>query len=467
LLLAFRRLPPRATVALLFALVIAVAGVTAALLVFHLWLPPASALVGLAIVYPLWGWRRLAGVSAYMVDELERLNAEPELLPHGPELPASTDIVGRQSSLLRDAIGRMQDMRRFVTDRLRQMPDATVVTDREGRIVLMNPEAEDLFDSQNVVSGDGIGPLLEMLEGTDRSAGAAQEPGATGVAFPPEGPGEMAREVRSADGRTFDLRIVPQQGRDGAPVGWIVRIIDISEVRAAERQREEVLRLLTHDMRSPQTSIIAALDTAGPDAIGDDLSRRIRGHALRTLGLADGFVQLARAESLAYEMEEVDLADAVIDAADDLWPQSSARRMTVDVGGVADGVIVMGERSLLTRALVNLIGNAIKYGVERGTIRCRLTREGRMAVCSVEDNGVGIAPEHVERLFEQFRRVPGGAEKRVDGAGLGLAFVHTVAVRHGGTIRCASVPGEGTVFTLTLPLADEADGDREPPADRS
>jgi CHASE2 domain-containing sensor protein/signal transduction histidine kinase len=446
MLLAFLRLPPRSTVMLLLALLAVIAATTAGLLLFcHYWLPPAAALVGLAVIYPLWGWRRLTAISAYMVDELERLRAEPQLLPQLAEKPTGIDMVGRQAWLLRGAITRMDDMRQFVTDRLQQMPDSTFVTDDDGLIVMANREAIQLCKETGVSPTGNIRALLALLNGT--------KPDEPLLAFPPVEATEQHGERQLADGRSFDLRIVPQQARSGERIGWIVRVVDVSDAKAAERQRDEILRLLSHDMRSPQTSIITALDRAKESGLSDGLAQRIRSHAERTLQLADGFVQLARAETIDYNMEEVDLGDLVIEAADNLWERSSSRKITVDVGGVIEGVIVTGERSLLTRALVNLIDNAIKYSEEGGQVVCRLEQHAGTAVCTIEDHGIGFPPEQAAHLFEQFRRAPGAVARRIDGAGLGLSFVHTVIARHGGTIECESVPGERTIFTLTLPLA--------------
>jgi CHASE2 domain-containing sensor protein/signal transduction histidine kinase len=446
MLLAFLRLPPRSTVLLLLALLMVIAAATAGLLLFfQYWLPPAAALVGLAVIYPLWGWRRLTAISAYMVDELERLRAEPQLLPQPAEKPTGIDMVGRQAWLLRGAITRMDDMRQFVTDRLQQMPDSTFVTDDDGRIVMANREAMQLCAETGVSPTGNIRDLLALLNDA--------KPDEPPLSFPPTSATEQHYERQLADGRSFDLRIVPQQARSGDRIGWIVRVIDVSDAKAAERQREEILRLLSHDMRSPQTSIITALDRAEEGGLSDGLAQRIRSHAERTLQLADGFVQLARAETIEYDMEEVDLGDLIIEAADNLWERSSSRRITVDVSGVSEGMVVTGERSLLARALVNLIDNAIKYSEEDGQILCRLDQRADTAVCTIEDHGIGFPPEQAAYLFEQFRRAPGAVARRIDGAGLGLSFVHTVIARHGGTIECESVPGKRTIFTLSLPLA--------------
>lgn len=445
LLLAFLRLPPPKTMVLLAAILVAIVAIVAGLLIgLHLWLPPAAAFAGLAIIYPLWGWRRLSAVSAYMVDELERLRDEPQWLASPDRSASGVDPVGRQASLLQGAIARMENMRRFVMDRLQQMPDHMFVTDDDGAILLTNGEADRLCAEFGIAPNGNIRAILARLS----------EPGgdAPQTSFPPSTLAGQQWECALNDGRSFDVRIVPQYDRNGLAVGWIVRILDVSDAKAAERQREQVLRLLSHDMRAPQTSILTAIDAAGSGAIKPELRERIRAHANRTLNLADGFVHLARAETLSYEPEDVDLGDLMIEAADAAWEQASRRGMTIDVAGVSTDMVVNGERSLLTRMFGNLIDNAVKYGAEHDRIVCRVERQADAALCSIEDHGAGIPPEQIERLFEQFRRAPGAVERRIEGAGLGLAFVHTVVARHGGSIRCDSVPGERTVFTVSLPL---------------
>ncbi len=452
LLLAFRWLRPRATALLLGGLLILIVAGTAALLLGGLWLPPASAMIAIAIVYPLWGWRRLEAMSAYMTAELIAFNEEPDILPRTPADIEAGDMVERQSLLLHDAIDRMRAMRRFVSDRLHQLPDATFVTDREGRILLANGEAEKLAESLGIGPAPGqLADLLVRLEAPSED-GRATPPGLP-VAETQEA---VMTEVSAADGRNFDLRFAPQRDDNDALIGWIVLAIDTSAARASERQRERILQLLTHDMRSPQSSIIALIEGATPEDISAKTGRRIEAYARRTLSLADDFVQLARAEAVDQTFEALDLGDILIEAIDELWPQSSARGIKVDLIGADDGLLILGERSMISRAFINLIGNAIKYSHDGGEVRCVLHADEAtaMAVCSIADDGVGIASDQLDHLFDPFRRAQRKDGQGPDGVGLGLALVRTVVTRHHGTIRCESRLGTGTTFTIALPLAD-------------
>lgn len=118
----------------------------------------------------------------------------------------------------------------------------------------------------------------------------------------------------------------------------------------------------------------------------------------------------------------------------------------------------LGDQTLLMRALCNLIDNAIKYSPADTRIDCGIEEDDGYWRISVRDQGRGIAAQDLDSLFEPFSRMAADTRKDVGGAGLGLAFVRTVAQRHGGTAQVSSEPGRGSVFSLRLPMAPEHDG---------
>lgn len=441
----FRRLPALTSLALCAALVLGLS--IGALMFLRTWLPPSTALAGLALAYPIWGWRQLAATERFMRAQLERLQEEPSLIPQPIAARTERGVAGT-IELLHGAIARNRQMRHFVADRLDQLPDATVVTDLEGTILLANVAARRLFAAPNGALEDagGIAAILRRC----RPAGNGDA-----VRFPPIEEA-VACEVQFEQGRFLLVGMAGQTSAEGARVGWVIRFVDVSEAKAVQKQRDDVVQLLTHDMRSPQASILAVLETAPADRISERESMIIRHYAERTLQLADGFVQLARAENLEYALEQVDLGDMLMDAIDELWPQSKTKCIDI-VTHTDDRPEVTVERSLMTRALVNVIGNAIKYSAQGTTITCSLfsTVEAdgaTWAVCAIEDQGPGIEPALRHAIFERFRRGPAGLGSRTSGAGLGLSFVHTVMVRHNGHIECRSEPGLGTAFLLKLPV---------------
>lgn len=436
---------PRANLLLGGALIAATVAASAVLLLqARIWAPPTAALVGLLLVYPLWSWRRLEATSAYMLQELKAFSQEPDLLSALAQRTGGppTDVIDRQVALMHAAIDRARDLRRQVLDALQGLPDATLVTALDGQVLIANREAEALFGGVGLDPANR--PVAELL--------AALAPDASPEDFiSSDAPGDL--ELTVPDGRSFAIRRTTLSEAAGAPVGWIVRFTDITALKAAGRQREHILELLTHDMRSPQVSILTLLGGAEAKAIAGPLAGRIAGYARRTLSLADNFVNLARAEADTYSLEVVDFGDLLLDAVDDLWPQSSARQVTVTTSGAEGEVLIEADRSHLTRALINLIDNAIKYSPAGGRIDCAIQAAGDQAICTISDQGEGMSPAQVANLFQRFQRARPKGGERIDGVGLGLSFVHAVIQRHGGRIDCASTPGQGSRFTITLPLA--------------
>ena len=457
LLLTFRHLPHSAALpSLAGTIILVLLASMAALALFRIWLPPGAALASLGISYPLWAWRQLASAASFMTAELDRFREETALLPH--RIPAASEAKRLESAIpmLGQAIAYARGLRHFVSDRFDQLPDATIVTDLAGRVMLSNTAATQLFDALGVQVSDwnDLEPLLARFHhGPDREL--IELPVWDGLQDSALEP--LEREAETDDGRYFLIRFVPQTSAGGERIGWLVHFIDVSEARAAQRQREDILQLLTHDMRSPQASILAVIDIAEPDQIDARVARRIRNYAQRTLDLADGFVQLARAEVLAYATEEIDLADILMDAIDELWPQLTARKIQLETAGTQEPLMVLGERSLLTRALVNVIGNAVKYSDQGTRITCTLAHRAgsggeSLATCAIADEGPGLEPAHHRMIFERFCRGPLGIARKPDGVGLGLSFAHTVVKRHKGKIECVSEPGKGSIFTLVLPM---------------
>ena len=217
---------------------------------------------------------------------------------------------------------------------------------------------------------------------------------------------------------------------------------------AATKQREHMVELLSHDIRSPQSSILALLEIPG---VPSEPARRIAAYARRTLDLADNFVSLAKAESGSMSLEVVNLSDLVTEALDDVWPLAQRAGVHLTSVGIDDEYLVHADRSLLARALTNLLDNAIKFSPPAGRVIATLQTahlgEDLAIELRITDQGPGVDPEQRQGLFQRFGRAGGKAK----GIGLGLTLVAEVARRHGGFVICAD-SGPGATFVLTLPL---------------
>lgn len=261
-----------------------------------------------------------------------------------------------------------------------------------------------------------------------------------------------------------------------------VAVIDVSEIRSFERSRAEMLDYLTHDLRTPLISALYLLDgeelereSAIPSPVlsetavaeiaprGAFADPRVETNIRQSLSMMDDLLHVARADSLTPERFRELLFNAVIDnAIDQLSPQARARGidMRVEIGD--DYFWMQGDAASLERAVVNVLGNAIKYSFDGGQVRVRAAFEDRRGPTTgtprasaamqlvIEDDGVGIDPALGNQLFQRFRRDPRTAA-RFKGIGLGLALVARVISEHNGRVSAESLE-PGTRVTIRLPV---------------
>lgn len=227
----------------------------------------------------------------------------------------------------------------------------------------------------------------------------------------------------------------------------------VSQLKKAEADRKETLGFISHDMRSPQNTILAviALRRQAPAKWSEaETLARVEQQAKTTLKLVDDFVQLARAESAPLNRHPCALTDLLQDCCDRRWPQATQQGIHLLCHAELEDSMADIDAELMHRAIGNLLDNALHYCPAGGTITCRLTRDKAGWRIHVADTGPGIPSDQIPYLFTRFWRSPHHRDKST-GSGLGLAFVQTVAQRHGGQVRYADAPGGGACFTLGLP----------------
>ncbi|MFJ3056190.1 CHASE2 domain-containing protein [Herbaspirillum sp. NPDC087042] len=449
-LLAFTLLAPRAALLLTGALTLAIAATSILLFGHDLWLPPAAALLLLWLVYPVWSWLRLQSALRYLDQETTRLAASAPFEVQARAVSRRWDFLERRIEAARTATLRLLDLHQFVNDTMESLPDAELVINGEGRLVLFNRKAQELFADLGSppVPGLAIDVLLRSLNASHdwRGLHVAGEDG------------YARQEVSDSRDRIFALRSTPARNARGQTIGAIVSLADITALRNAERQRDLSLNFISHDMRAPQSSILAmlALHRQGQLVLEQEaMFARIEKSVRSTLSLADDFVLLARAKAGKPLREELNLDALLADAADSLWPLARERNVRIDIDGDGLPHWVAGERQMLVRALANLLSNAIKFGPPGGRILCTVQHESQALApwlaCHIDDKGAGL-PADGAQLFEPFYRAGQDAQP---GIGLGLSFVQTVTQLHGGQVSAHNRDGGGARFTLRLPALDE------------
>lgn len=234
-----------------------------------------------------------------------------------------------------------------------------------------------------------------------------------------------------------------------------VSIVDVTDIRRNERSRAELIDFLSHDLRSPLISSLYMLsdDLHVSDADNDEKIERIENNINLSLTMMDDLLTIARADNLTSEQFTMVLFDSVVDnAVAQMVPQARGRHITIDVIEDYDEEIwVNADASLLERAVVNIVSNAVKYSPENTCVSMRCKLDGESVLLEVQDQGIGIAPEMMENLFKRFKR-DANVSKQFKGIGLGLALVSRVVSQHGGRVW-ASSPGQGTLISMEIPRA--------------
>lgn len=236
------------------------------------------------------------------------------------------------------------------------------------------------------------------------------------------------------------------------------RIQRLAMAAEVEERRRELVAWVSHDLRSPLAGMLAITESL-QDGVAADPGReldRLRGEVLRLSGMVDDLLALSRLQSPTLRLERtlVSLTDLVSDVLASAEPR--ARAAGVRLTGVADdGVTATAAPSEVTRAVDNLVGNALRHTPAGGEVVVRVTHRGDHADIEVRDGCGGISPEELPRVFEAgwrgtAARTPGGG-----GAGLGLAIVRGVAEAHGGSASVVNTP-TGCAFRIRLPLAEHA-----------
>jgi two-component system phosphate regulon sensor histidine kinase PhoR len=224
---------------------------------------------------------------------------------------------------------------------------------------------------------------------------------------------------------------------------------------------------VSHELRTPLSSIKAYVEMLVDGEAADDQTRNefyniIQGEANRLSRLIDNVLNIGRIESgmVKVQREHISLPALVHEAVDVMQPQARAKQIELVEVPTPLFFQVFADRDMIYQAILNLVGNAVKYTNPGGkvTVTIGVDEQAHMVQVAVSDTGVGVPPEALGRLFEKFYRV---AEHKMmaKGTGLGLNLVkQIVETVHGGKVQVASTPGKGSTFTFSLPMADNSNG---------
>jgi len=338
--------------------------------------------------------------------------------------------------------------RRRLAAILASTTDAILVTDAESRLLLTNPAAQRLL------------ALDESAYGRPLSSLALPEPLKHALIQGKDEKQHPAVEVPLDDKRTFYASIAPITGAEGATLGMVAVMRDVTHFKELDEMKSEFVSTVSHDLRAPLTFIrgyATMLTMVGDlnDKQHDYLDRILEGIDQMSALIGD-LLNLRRIEAgVGIRQEPCRLGLILVEAVDTMRARAAAKGITLRLEPAEGAPTVIGDRTLLRQAVSNLVDNAIKYTPTSGQVSVGLGTTHKEAVIHITDTGIGIAPEDQVRLFEKFYRIKRRETGNIQGTGLGLALVKSIIGRHGGRVWVESVPNQGSTFYIALPLPEE------------
>ena len=412
---------------------ISVSRATALLLVLGM-LQPISVVLAFALI--------LSGLLAHrmakrIVDPLNKLNLEKpmendayeELSPLLHRIHAQHREIQYQMNTLK----RKQNEFEQITG---NMKEALVLLDHSGKIVSINPAAKALFGTGSSCIGDDF----LAIDRKQNMRMALEEATTQGHAD--------FRARKNGKEYQFDLSRIDS---DGNHHGMVILAFDITEQVNAEKHRQEFTANVSHELKTPLQSIIGSAELMENGIVKDADAPRFIGHirkeASRLVFLIDDIIRLSQLdEGIEMPHEEVSLKVLSEEVCETLADAAKMNGVSLEVTG-NDGVL-HGVRRLLYEVVYNLCDNAIKYNQPGGKVEIAITEQQGSVKISVSDTGIGIAPEHQDKVFERFYRVDKSHSKQSGGTGLGLSIVKHAVQYHHGKITVESELNKGTTISV-------------------
>ncbi|SHK09771.1 two-component system histidine kinase PnpS [Desulforamulus aeronauticus] len=378
-----------------------------------------------------------------VLDTEIRVQGEHEL----DELAWSINYMARQ---LRKNLFLITEERNRARAILNSMADGVIALDKNGRVILINPVVESIFDiKEECWIGTELIKVIRNHELEQLFIRALQD-------MQPVLNNEL--QVLTPEPRLFRVQISPLKGAQHKKMGVVGLLTDVTERRKLEQMRTEFAANVSHELRTPLTSINGFVETLLDGAmeqphVAKNFLEIIHTEGKRLANLIDDLLKLSRLEDrrTILHKQPVDLADIIHNTIKMFEGLAQDKNIELTEVIPSDLPPVPGDFGFLSQVIVNLVDNAIKYTLTGGKVNVEVTFNQQSITVTVSDTGIGISEESLPRVFERFYRVDKARSREMGGTGLGLSISKHIVEAHGGKIKATSSQ-EGSTFYFTLPL---------------
>jgi signal transduction histidine kinase len=372
-------------------------------------------------------------------------------------------ILGVDQAIPREQVKELLAIKRHKEAILRAIGEGVIEVDGRQRVLSVNPAGLEILSRSEI---DLIGaPVTEILGAEHRPI---LEPAVAALRVSPGRTGDSVRlRYRDRVLRIAFAWILPEDPGSG----FFMIVQDITDLagkveelsalnarlQAMERTRSEFLAMVSHDLHTPLTAIKGAMEVLLHEGVGMELSRELLGIAQkntdRLFRMVSDILDLARIEAGRFEIrrEPFDVAMGVRGAMDRLRRLAQDRGITLRLQAADRLPLVSADGVRMDQIFTNLLANALKFTAQGGQITVSVHERPNDILVQIRDSGMGIPPEHLDRIFDRFYRVPLPAGERVEGSGLGLSICKAIVEEHGGQIWVESTVGTGSTFSFTVP----------------
>lgn len=338
---------------------------------------------------------------------------------------------------------------------LRSMSNGVIAIDNSRNVLIANPKVRDIF---GIKSADPLGKHIKEVFRNEELNSAIEQ------LSPQNDSVRVEIELKSPSHKICSVQcsFMKHSTDPNRITGIVVIVQDITEIRKLENMRRDFVANVSHELKTPLTSIKGFVETLKDGAIEDVETRNrflniIDIEADRLSFLIKDLLTLSEIESGIEDekSEELEIEPTVREVVSLLSDSAAKKRISIELD-IEDGVDVLkGSRSLLKQMMINLIDNAVKYTLEGGEVLVKIFKDEVNLNIVVKDTGIGIPPEHMDRLFERFYRVDKARSRQVGGTGLGLAIVKHIVLSFKGNIKVNSEVEKGSEFIVQIPYKNK------------